>query len=181
MSNNFTIARVYAKAIFDIAIEQNNIKQWQSIIKIFSKISQTDKIRSLCNSLINPKKLSEILILIYQDYQKEKLNLFSCHFIYIISKNKRVLLFPIIFKIFNDLNDIYIRSIQIEIISARQLNTNQLKKITEIMTHRLSKTINIICHINKNIIAGIIIRIGDTIIDGSLKNRILRLNNILQV
>lgn len=181
MSNRFTIARIYAKAIFDVAIEQNNIDQWKLIIEIFSKISQNNNIRSLCSSLINPKKLSKILISIYQDYQKNKLNLFARRFIYIITKNRRILLFPIIFKIFNNLHDIYLESVQIEIISARELNNNQLKKITEIMTHRLSKTINIVCHINTNILAGIIIRIGDTVIDGSLRNRISRLNNILQI
>lgn len=180
MPNNFTIARIYAKSIFDISVKQNNIDQWKSIIKTFSKISQNNIIRSLCCNLLNSKTLSDILISIYQDIQQESLHPIACRFIHVITQNNRVLLFPIIFKIFNDLHHIYKKSAYIEIISARELNINQLKKITEIMTHRLSKTINIVCHINTDIFAGIIIRIGDTIIDGSLKGRILRLNKILQ-
>lgn len=180
MSTKFTIARVYAKAIFDIAIDQNNINEWKSIIKFFSKISQNHQIQSLCCNVLNPHKLSEILIAIYHDCRTEQLNPFAQRFIYIVSKNNRISLFPTIFEIFNNLHYVYMKSIQIEVISARELNKNQLKKITEIMMHRLSKTINIICHIDKNILAGIMIRIGDTIIDGSLKGRISRLNNILQ-
>lgn len=181
MSNKFTIARIYAKSIFDIATEQNNIDQWKAIIKSLAKISQNNMIQSLCCNLLNPKKLAEIFISTYQDYQKEKLNPFICCFIYILAENNRILLFPEIFKIFNDLHHAYMQTIQIEIISARALNSSQLKRITKIMTHRLSKTINIVCHTNKNILAGIIIRIGDIIIDGSLKNRISRLNNVLQI
>lgn len=180
MSNKFTIANIYAKSIFDISVKQNNINQWKSTIEIFSKISQNNSVQSLCCNLLNPKKLSDILISIYQDIKQEQLNPIACRLIHIITKNNRVLLFPIILKIFNNLHHIHKKSIQIEIISARELNINQLKKITEIMTHRLSKTINITCHINTDIFAGIIIRIGDTIIDGSLKGRISRLNKLLQ-
>lgn len=180
MSGQFTIARVYAKAIFDLSVKQNKINQWASMLEVFSKITENTLLQSLCFSIRDTKKLSEILIVLFEDYSKNKLDLFGGNFIYIIVKNKRTLLLPIIFKEFNNLYNDYMRFIIIEVISARKLNDNQLRTIVEIMTDRLSKTVKIVCRINKNILAGIIIKIGNTIIDGSLTGRILRLGNILR-
>lgn len=180
MFNKHTIAHVYAKAIFDIAIQYNNINQWGSMLDLFSKISQDVLIQSLCFDTVNKKKLLEILIVLFEDVNKKKLDLFGRNFVFIVVKNKRVLLFPIIFEKYNNLYDNYIQSVTIEVISARKLSDSQLKKITEIMTHRLSKKIKLVCYINESILAGIVIKIKDTIIDGSLIGRVSRLHNFLQ-
>lgn len=180
MNQYVTIARIYAKAILDLSIEFNNVDQWISILESFSKISQNVLLRSLCFNELNTEKLAKILESIFEDLNKIKLTSFGRNFIYIVVKNKRVLLLPKIFEEFNNLYNFYMKSIIIDVISARQLSNNQLKKITEIMTHRLSKKVQIKCSINTNILAGIIIKIKDIIIDGSLVGRISRLHNILQ-
>lgn len=180
MLKEFTVARVYAKAIFEIASEYNTVNQWKEFLNLFSKISQNTLIKSLCFSALNVKKLSTILIALFEDYNQKKIDFFNCNFIYIIVKNNRVLLLPEILEEFNKFHNNYIKSLTIEVISAYKLSENQLKKINEIMTHRLSRKIQIICHINKKILSGIIIKIGDTIIDGSLKRRLSRLHNFLQ-
>lgn len=181
MSNKFSIARIYAKAIFNIAIEQNNIRQWSLNLELFSKISQNTFLQPLCNNVSNTKKILKIFVILFEDYNKKKMDPIGKNFIYIIVKNHRTLLLPIIFEEFKNLYNNYIQSVIIKVFSAKTLHNSQLKKIAEIMRHRLSKKeVKIICHINKDILAGIIIKIKDTIIDGSLKGRILRLQKILQ-
>lgn len=181
MFNQFTIARVYAKAVFDLSIQHNNLNQWKSTLELFSKIAHNTLLQPLCHNIIDTKKLSEIIITLFEDCNNKTIDLLSRNFIYIVVKNRRVLLLPIIFKEFNNLYNNYMKIITIEVISAHKLNNNQLKKIAEIMRYRLSKTITIVPHIDKNILAGIIIKIEDTIIDGSLMGRILRLNSVLQI
>lgn len=180
MSTKFTIAHIYAKAVFNVSIQHNTIGKWLLTLELLSNMIQNFMLQSLCHNILDKKKLSNFWITLFADYSKYQLDQFEQNFIYIIIKNKRILLLPIIFQKFNDLYNNYINSTLIEITSARKLSDTQLQQINEIMTHRLSKTVKIVCHINTNILAGIIIKIGDTIIDGSLTGRILRLRKVLQ-
>ncbi|URJ25101.1 F0F1 ATP synthase subunit delta [Candidatus Blochmannia ocreatus (nom. nud.)] len=179
-SSVLTIAYIYATAVFDVAVSQKNIDTWQKSLSIFSKIIENTLMKSLCFRCLAPKKLSEIFLKICEDYQKKKMDIFSKNLIYIISENNRLLLLPVIFKEFLRLRYIYENSIRIKIITAWPLNSYQLKKINKIMSKRLSKSVNLENIVDKQILSGIVIQIGDTIIDNSVRNRIFRLNHILQ-
>lgn len=174
------VAHEYAKAIFDLSIEQNNVDHWSIVLGLFSEISQNIVVRSLCHKLLSTNKLSEIFIDICECFQNSELDLFSHNLVYIMSENNRLLLFPKVLEEFNILRNIYMRFIEIEVTSAKKLRNDQLQKISDMMERRLSKKVKIICNINRDIIDGIVIRIEDTVIDGSLQGRILRLSNILK-
>ncbi|URJ23939.1 F0F1 ATP synthase subunit delta [Blochmannia endosymbiont of Camponotus sp.] len=180
MSSIFVIARTYAQAIFDIAVEQKNISKWKVVLDLFSKISLNRLVRPLFFRCLEPKRLSDIFIAICEDYQKQQIDIFSKNIIYIMAENNRLLLLPIVFKEFTYLCSIHVHAVEIEIISAGPLKYSQLKKITDMMAKRLSKTVNPVHKVDKDILAGVIIRIGDTVIDGSIRGRIFRLNHILQ-
>ncbi|AAZ40655.1 ATP synthase, F1 sector, delta-subunit [Candidatus Blochmanniella pennsylvanica str. BPEN] len=180
MSSMLVVARTYAQAIFDIAVEQKNINKWKSVLDLFSEISLNRLVQSLFFRCLEPKRLSDIFIAICEDYQKKQVDTFSKNIIYIMAENNRLLLLPIVFKEFTYLCSIYVHTVEIEIISAWPLKYNQLKKITDIMAKRLSKTVNPVHKVDKDILAGVIIRIGDTVIDGSIRGRIFRLNHVLQ-
>jgi F-type H+-transporting ATPase subunit delta len=69
---------------------------------------------------------------------------------------------------------------EVEVISARQLDSstisllkNYIKKIT------LAKELNIKQREDKQLIGGVVIKYGDKVLDGSLKNRVLNLKNKL--
>ncbi|ADV33419.1 ATP synthase subunit delta [Candidatus Blochmanniella vafra str. BVAF] len=173
-----TIAYVYAKAVFSLATEQNNIIYWKTLLELFSKVSQNFVIKSLCYRLLSSQQIFEIFINICECY--EKLDFFSKNFVRIVSENNRVLLFPVILEQFNSLNDIYMNVIAVKVISATKLHIAQIQKISTCMTNYLSKMVKIECSICPNIIGGIIIRIEDVVIDGSVKGRILRLRDVLQ-
>ncbi|URJ28689.1 F0F1 ATP synthase subunit delta [Blochmannia endosymbiont of Camponotus sp. C-046] len=180
MSSMFVVARTYAQAIFDIAVEQKDISKWESVLDLFSKISVNRLVQSLFVRCLEPKRLSDIFITICEDYQKKQIDVFGRNIIYIMAENHRLLLLPIVCKEFTYLCAMYARTVEIEIVSAWPLKYRQLKKITDIMSKRLSKTVNVVHKVNKDILAGLIIRVGDTVIDGNIRGRILRLNNILQ-
>lgn len=180
MINSTIISHSYAKAIFDIFIKQNDQNQWKSTLKLLSDISKNYLIRSLNFNSLPPQKLSNILICICENIKNHKINPLIRNIIYVITKNNRILYLPNILKDFNNLYYEHIQSVKIEITSARTLNKNQLKKIIKTIEYHLSKRIHIVNKIDPKILGGIIIRIKNTIIDGSIKGRILRLHNILQ-
>ena len=53
-----------------------------------------------------------------------------------------------------------------------------MNKIKSILLKKTDKKINIISNVDKNIIGGIILQLGSSLIDASIRNKILKLNNI---
>lgn len=180
MSSLFTIARAYAHAVFDVSIEQKNVEQWKLVLELFVRVSSYDLVRSLFFKSLESEKLSNVFIAICEDFQKKQIDISAANFIRVISEKNRLTLLPLIFEEFNYLYYMYYKYIlKIEVISAWPLSDDQVRKISSIMARRFSRKIDVVNKINKNIFSGIIIRIGDFIIDGSIYSRILRLNNYI--
>lgn len=180
MSSTCIIARAYANAVFDISIEQKNIEEWKSFLELLVQVSFCDLVRSLFFRSLEVKKLSKLFIVICEDIQKKQIGIFFKNFICIISEKNRFSLLPIILKEFNYLYFMYYKCIvKVEVISAWPLSDSQIKKIVVVMTKRYSKTVNVINTINKNIFSGIIVRVGNIVIDGSIYGRMLRLKNYI--
>ncbi|MCE1713607.1 ATP synthase F1 subunit delta, partial [Enterobacter hormaechei] len=64
--------------------------------------------------------------------------------------------------------------------SASELNEQQQAKISAAMEKRLSRKVKLNCKIDKSVIAGVVIRAGDMVIDGSIRGRLDRLTDDLQ-
>ena len=67
-----------------------------------------------------------------------------------------------------------------EVTSASTLSEEQLNKISAAMEKRLSRKVKLNCKIDKSVMAGVVIRAGDLVIDGSIRSRLERLADVLQ-
>ncbi|QJC29242.1 F0F1 ATP synthase subunit delta [Enterobacteriaceae endosymbiont of Plateumaris rustica] len=170
------IALQYAKAAFFFALEHNNIKYWQKMLIFYSNVIKNYYIKKFLY-LNNHKYISNLLIKISDN----KLDIHFINIIKIMSKNKRLSILDKVLVEFNNLNNIYYNKININILSNKKLNKLQLLKIKKLINKKLSKkiTINYINN-NQSLIGGIIISIGDKIIDNSIKNKIYLINKMLQ-
>ena len=70
------------------------------------------------------------------------------------------------------------KEVNINIITATTISEENLKNIQSILSKKTDKKINIISNIDKSIIGGIILQSGSNLIDASIRNKILKLNNI---
>lgn len=71
-------------------------------------------------------------------------------------------------------------TVDVEVTSAIELTKQQLANISAAMEKRLSRKVKLNCKIDKSVIAGMIIRAGDLVIDGSVRGRLERLTDVLQ-
>ena len=73
---------------------------------------------------------------------------------------------------FARLIDLY-KNVQIgNVTTATSLKDSEQKKITEILEDLTKSKIRLVTHIDPKIIGGLVARVGDKIIDGSIKTRI---------
>lgn len=97
-----------------------------------------------------------------------------------MAENGRLSTLPEVLAQFIQLRDTLESTIEVDVISANELNEQQLAKISAAMEKRLSRKVKLNCKIDKSVIAGVIIRAGDLVIDGSVRGRLERLTDVLQ-
>ncbi|WWO97874.1 MAG: F0F1 ATP synthase subunit delta [Candidatus Dasytiphilus stammeri] len=179
MSELITLARPYARATFDLAVAQNKIEQWQTMLAICAEVSSNEQLKSLISDALGPKILSKLFIDICSC--SNKLDICCKNLIKVMAHNYRLKLFPEVLKQFIKLRTIYYdMRYNIEITSVNPLTEKQYSQIKIAMEKSLSSKVNLNCKIDKTILAGIIIRIDDTVIDGSIRNRLNNLARVLQ-
>lgn len=176
MSDLITIARPYSKAVFDFAVEHKTVEYWQDILTFATKVTYDRSIISLLSMALAPETIAKIFI----DACGDQLSKPARNFIRIMAENNRLLLFPEVLVQFIKLRDLLDSTVDVEIFSAILLNDHQKKKIAIFMEKQLLCKVKLHCKIDTSIIAGVIIRAGDRILDGSVVNRIRRLSHVLQ-
>lgn len=172
-----TIARPYARAAFEFSSEKKIIPKWKKMLVLCSLLSQNKTINNLIisNTVSRPFLLNYIKKIFINEIDQNFEN-----FINIILINKRFHLFPYILNNFINLCNKFNNIKNIEIISANELNNYQIKKIKIFLEKKLLSKVNLNFKIDKSLISGLKINLNNIIIDGSIQNRIFKLNNILK-
>ena len=122
-----------------------------------------------------PETLSEAFIAICGEQLDEN----GQNLIKVMAENNRLKVLPDVLEQFIHLRAASEAIAEVEVISANQLS-EQLARIVSAMEKRLSRKVKLNCKIDKSVMAGIIIRAGDMVIDGSVRGRLDRLADVLQ-
>ncbi len=168
------IAVRYAKALLDIAHEQNKIDEVAADMTYLRKVNTENvDFQSLLKSpVVNSQKKIEIFNLLFGSFHS-----ISILFIELITKNRREGLLAEIATAFEDqLNDLK-GIVPVKIISASKLDENLRKEIVKKIEANVKGTPKIEEEVNPEIIGGFIIRIDDKQFDASI---LRQLNNLKQ-
>ncbi|UDG81774.1 ATP synthase subunit delta [Candidatus Profftia lariciata] len=176
MSKFITMARPYAKAAFDFAVENHSLDHWQYMLTFCAEVARRKNIIQILTGMLTIEKKLNLFIQLCGD----QIDTFGHNFIKIMSENQRLLLLPEVLQQFNELRNILENKIHVEVTSVINLSKEQLNKIKTSMEIRMSRKVILNCTIDKSIIAGMIIRVGDLVIDGSIRHRLKCLAGALQ-
>jgi F-type H+-transporting ATPase subunit delta len=176
MSEWTTIARPYAKAAFDHAVENKTIAQWQEMLVFAAEVTNNETVKSLLTGSVAAEKLAEI----FNGVCGEQLDLQGQNLIKILAENRRLQALPEISVMFNQLKADFDKEIDVDITSAVKLNKKQQTDIGKSLEKRLARKVKLNCSVDPELIAGVLIKAGDTVIDGSLRSKLNRLSDALQ-
>ncbi|MBA32214.1 MAG: hypothetical protein CL748_06920 [Chloroflexi bacterium] len=163
-----TSARRYAQAAFSIASEKNEIDRWLSELSIVTNILNNDECLTFFDAEQVPidVKLDGIKKLFSKNTSLVQ-NLIS-----LMVVRKDISNFMEVNNIFVSMSDEFKGVVRVNITTAVPINKEDLEQIVKKLENKENKKIIIDKKIDKNILGGIVIRIGDKLIDGSTKNKI---------
>ena len=176
MSEWTTIARPYAKAAFDFAVENKTITQWQEMLVFAAEVSQNDTVKYLLTGSLAVEKLAEI----FNGVCGEQLDQQGQNLMKVLAENRRLQALPDISILFNKFKSDFDKEIDVDITSAVKLTKQQQTDISKSLETRLARKVKLNCSVDPELIAGVLIKAGDTVIDGSLRSKLNRLSDALQ-
>ncbi|RWR03387.1 ATP F0F1 synthase subunit delta [[Pantoea] beijingensis] len=176
MSEFVTVARPYAKAAFDFAVEHQSVDRWQQMLAFAAEVASNEQMADLLSGALAPESVSATFIAICGDQLDEA----GQNLIKVMAENGRLHALPDVLVQYVQLREAYEATAEVDVISASTLSDEQLTKISTAMEKRLSRKVKLNCKIDKSVMAGVIIRAGDMVIDGSVRGRLERLADVLQ-
>ena len=176
MSELTTVARPYAKAAFDFAVEQNAVAKWQDMLVFAGEVADNEDMHQLMTGAVAADQLAEIFI----NVCGEQIDEHGQNFIKVLAENKRLVALPAISELFNALKADYDKEIEVQLTSASALSDAQTAEISASLEKRLARKVKLNCNVDPALIAGMVINAGDTVIDGSVKSKLNRLADALQ-
>ena len=176
MSEFITVARPYAKAAFDFAVEHQSVDRWQDMLTFAAEVTKNEQMAELLSGALAPETLAESFIAICGEQLDEN----GQNLIKVMAENNRLNALPDVLEQFIHLRAASEAISEVEVTSANALSDEQLTKISAAMEKRLSRKVKLNCKIDKSVMAGVIIRSGDMVIDGSVRGRLERLADVLQ-
>lgn len=170
------IGRRYAEAIFEIAREHNTIDRTlddvQGIASLFSK----RKLAYLLNEPKIPAQRKENAI---RQALASKVLPTSLNLALLVVQRELVEAMPNIARELAQLVLNYKNQAVAEVTTAAPMDEQQLKQVTQALEHMTGKTILMQTKVQPEILGGVIARVGDQIIDGSIRHRLAALKQQL--
>lgn len=176
MSELTTIARPYAKAAFDLAVEKSELDQWSEMLAFAAEVARNETIAELLDGSYSAEKLTEIFLSVCG----EQLNELGQNLIKVMAENGRLKALPEVCAQFMALRHELEKQIDVEVVSAVALDQAQLDAISSKLEVRLERKVKLNCSVDETLVAGVVIRAGDLVIDNSVRGRVRRLSDALQ-
>jgi len=176
MKGNTTIARPYARAVFEQARADGELKAWSDMLAVLGLIAADPQMQGLMR---NPRVSHAQLTGIVLDICGTRLNEQGKNFVCLLVEARRLGVAGEILRLYQELHAEAEGVATVEIISAYPLEEAQRETIRQKMAARLSRKIEITTHVDQDLIGGAVIRVGDSVIDASLRGRLRQLHRII--
>lgn len=172
MAELTTLARPYAKAAFEYARDHNTLDQWSEQLTTVAAVSTQERLQKL---LSNPSRTAEQQVAVLVDVCDEQLSVPVRNFLSVLADNKRLPLLPQIADLFGKFKASHEKSVDVEVVSAFELEDEVTRKLSEALSRKLERTVNVRSTTDASLLGGVLIRAGDLVIDGSVRGRLNKL------
>jgi F-type H+-transporting ATPase subunit delta len=175
MSETLTLARPYARAAFESARDGNVLAAWSANLGFAAQAVADARVGALIG---NPRLANDELVGLLLPPGEAASGAFAS-FLSLLADNRRLALLPDIAALFEELKRESERVLKVTLRSATEIPAAQADAIKVALAKRFGRNIELDQRIDPSVIGGAVIDAGDVVIDGSVRGRLVRLEQTL--
>jgi len=173
------IAGRYAKALFELANEQN---QRDAVAADLSRLkAMLDESADLRRLVISPAfsrdEQGRAMAIVLE---RGGFNQLTRNFIGVIARNRRLFALPKMIEVFAALTAQAKGEVAAEVTAAHPLNDTQLAQIRDMLSAKAKRTIALTAKVDPDLIGGLVVRLGSRMVDTSIRTKLQMLENAMK-
>ncbi|MDX1496654.1 MAG: F0F1 ATP synthase subunit delta [Salinisphaeraceae bacterium] len=171
MAELSTLARPYAKAVFERAQAEGKLAEWSEMLASLATVVTVPEAKQLIGSpKVSDAKLVEVIGAAAGGLDEAGKNLLS-----LLVENRRLNTAPAIAEQYEALRAAAENRVDVDVVSASELSQAQQDKLSAALAKRLGRDVRLSCSVDAELLGGAVLKAGDLVIDGSLKADLQRL------
>lgn len=167
---NIQLARKYGTAIFEIANEDNKLEEYGRELADVSQalFAQAELKDFLTNPQIQPEDKKQVLLRLLKD----QVSPMMMNFLLLLVDKRRIVLLEAINDCYQELSNKVQGIIVADVTTAYELKAELRSRLSSKLESVTGKKVQLRTHQDQSIIGGVVVKIGDTRIDGSVIGRL---------
>ena len=176
MAELTTLARPYAKAVFDAAQDQNAVDQWDQALAFAAQVAADQEVKNiLANPGLSEQRKAELFAECFEEPLPEALR----NFLLILAENKRLPLLPEISALFSLYRADLERTVKLKVSTAFEMTEEQQQKLIEALSKKLERKVALETAVDQSLIGGVVVNTGDLVIDASVRGKLAKMARAL--
>ena len=177
MAEPSTVARPYAEAAFRLADEGNALARWSEMLGALAQVARDERVqRAVADPNLSEAQVAGLFISILGG----RLNGEAENLLRVLAENKRIELLPEIRTQFEALKNEREGVVEAEVHSAFELTEAQLADLVRRLEKKTGRKVRTQMRIDKDLIGGVKVVLGDKVIDGSARAQLAALETALK-
>ncbi len=176
MADHAAIARPYAQAVFEEASATDNVTAWSEMLALAAAIVRDPAMTLLLGSpRLTKQGLADLLI----EIAGARFNTACQNLIRLLAENRRLALLPALAGRYEALRIRAEGTLEAEVSAAQPLSDSAKTQIADALARRFQRRIQLASRVDSTLLGGAVIRVGDVVIDGSVRGKLGRLAQAL--
>ncbi len=176
MAESLTIARPYAEAAFKIARELDALPDWSDALSRLAGVAATQTAHDFIgNPKVDAAQVAAVIADTAGTLSDEQRN-----FVAVLARNERLDVLTEIAGQFEALRNAHEGVVDARIASAFPLSEAQLADIVETLRAKYGRQVKASVSVDPDLIGGVSIRVGDEVMDASVRGKLAQLASVLR-
>jgi F-type H+-transporting ATPase subunit delta len=178
MAEVATIARPYAEAAFDTAAAKGSLVDWSQALAALATVAANPEVSKIIGDpKVTDTQLTELFA---AAVPSAAVGGGVRNFIATLAENERLSFLPEIASQFEQLRAEREGYAEAEVASAFPMSDGELQKVVATLERHFKRKIKPSVQLDQTLIGGVVIRVGDEVIDASVRGRLARMSTVLQ-
>lgn len=172
-----TLARPYARAAFQYALDNSAVDAWYSALETLAALVSEPKVASVLDDPASTaaQRAETVVAVLGADTPAG-----VAQFVAVMAENHRLALASEVAGLFAELKSALDAAASVTVTSAYGVADTTVEQLSASLKAKLGKTVDMTVETDSSLIGGAIIRAGDMVIDGSVRGRLHKLATALK-